>query len=77
MASPISNLRILDRSAAARELDLASELFHRINRIIPQDQSVLTCRGDFFPVWAADCLVRVDRLGNSNHPGKRRFVISY
>ena len=25
-----------------RELDLASELFHRINRIIPQDQVVLT-----------------------------------
>ena len=77
MAGSIPNLRLLDHSTETKELDLASELFHRINRIIPQDQSVLTCRGDFFPVWAADCLVRVDRLGNSNHPGKRRFVISY
>jgi predicted transcriptional regulator len=28
-------------SVSARELDLASELFHRINRIIPQDQKLL------------------------------------
>ena len=42
MASPILNVRLLDHSPASRELDLASELFHRINRIIPQDQSVLT-----------------------------------
>jgi len=42
MAASTPNLRLLDHSAAARELDLASELFHRINRIIPQDQSVLT-----------------------------------
>ena len=42
MAEPIPNLRLLDQSSAARELDLVSELFHRINRIIPQDQSVLT-----------------------------------
>lgn len=37
-----SKLRLLDQSTASRELDLASELFHRINRIIPQDQIVLT-----------------------------------
>ena len=37
-----SKLRLLDQFTASRELDLASELFHRINRIIPQDQSVLT-----------------------------------
>jgi predicted transcriptional regulator len=36
------NLRLLDQSATATELDLASELFHRINRIIPRDQTVLT-----------------------------------
>ena len=41
MAAPIPNLRLLDHSAAAKELDLASELFHRINRIIPQDQVLL------------------------------------
>jgi len=34
MAASIPNLRLLDRSGAARELDLASELFHRINRIM-------------------------------------------
>jgi predicted transcriptional regulator len=42
MAVSIANLQVLDKSQAARELDLASELFHRINRVIPQDQSVLT-----------------------------------
>jgi predicted transcriptional regulator len=42
MPSSIGNLRVLDNSPVARELDLASELFHRINRIIPEDQVVLT-----------------------------------
>jgi hypothetical protein len=42
MAASITNLRLLDRSPAAREFDLASELFHRINRIIPEDQKVLS-----------------------------------
>ena len=42
MAQTIPNLRVLDRSSAAKDLDLASELFHRINRIIPEDQLVLT-----------------------------------
>jgi predicted transcriptional regulator len=42
MAASIPNLRILDHSAAVKELNLASEVFHRINRVIPQDQSVLT-----------------------------------
>ena len=42
MVSTKPNLAILDRSAASKELDLASELFHRINRVIPVDQSILT-----------------------------------
>jgi predicted transcriptional regulator len=42
MASSIPNLRILDQSSVAKELDLASELFHRVNRVIPQNQSLLT-----------------------------------
>src|SRR5437660_12407098 len=42
MAASVPNLRVLDDSAVAKELDLASELFHRINRIIPQNQSLLT-----------------------------------
>ena len=41
MSDSISKLRLLDKSSIARELDLVSELFHRINRIIPQNQSVL------------------------------------
>jgi len=40
--TPIPNLRVLDRSAVAKELDIASELFHRINRIIPPNQELLT-----------------------------------
>lgn len=51
MAASIPNLRVLDRSSAVRELDLASELFHRINRIIPQDQELL--------VIPPDCLRRL------------------
>jgi predicted transcriptional regulator len=42
MATANPNLRLLDQSAVAKELDLASELFHRLNRIIPPDQTVLT-----------------------------------
>jgi predicted transcriptional regulator len=41
MADASRKLSLLDGSAAARELDLASELFHRINRIIPQHQKLL------------------------------------
>lgn len=44
------NLRLLEHSAAAKELDLSSELFHRINRVIPQDQVLLTV--------PPDCLAR-------------------
>jgi predicted transcriptional regulator len=46
MASSILNVRILENSTSAKELDLASELFHRINRIIPENQSVLKVRPD-------------------------------
>jgi CBS-domain-containing membrane protein len=42
MPASLPNLRVLGQSATARELDLVSELFHRINRIIPQDQEILT-----------------------------------
>ncbi len=44
MPGSIPNLQLLDGSAAARELDLASELFHRINRVIPPNQKLLTVR---------------------------------
>ncbi|MFA6244705.1 MAG: CBS domain-containing protein [Candidatus Hydrogenedentales bacterium] len=42
MGVPIENLRLLDHPPATRELDLASKLFHQINRIIPPNQKVLT-----------------------------------
>jgi hypothetical protein len=41
MADSVPNLKLLDRSALTDELDLASELFHRINRIIPENQELL------------------------------------
>lgn len=50
MAASLTNLRLLDHSAETRELNLVSELFHQINRIIPQDQTVLTV--------PPNCLVR-------------------
>lgn len=50
MDSSIPNLRLLDKSSSKEELDLVSEVFHRVNRIIPPDQSVLTI--------APGCLVR-------------------
>lgn len=39
--SPAPDLRILDATASSG-LDLATDLFHRINRIIPSEQRVLT-----------------------------------
>jgi len=50
MVASLTNLRLLDHSAETKEFTLASELFHRINRIIPQDQTVLTV--------PPNCLVR-------------------
>jgi predicted transcriptional regulator len=46
MATPVPNLRVLDRFPVAKEWDLVSELFHRINRIIPETQSLLTIPPD-------------------------------
>ena len=42
MTTATQNLGILDRDNISKELDLVSELFHRINRIIPENQNVLT-----------------------------------
>src|SRR5262245_35076590 len=38
----VPDLRVLDDLSATNLLDLASELFHRINRVIPPDQRLLT-----------------------------------
>ena len=65
MDASFPNLRLLDHSAATRELDLASELFHRINRIIPQDQVVLSvppnCR-------VRDAIALMQKHGSSQMP---------
>ncbi len=42
MTIPVPNIRLLDNPTMAKELDLASELFHRVNRVIPQNQKPLT-----------------------------------
>ena len=41
MSASVINLDVLGRSSILRELDLVSELFHRINRIIPENQKLL------------------------------------
>jgi predicted transcriptional regulator len=46
----VPKLQVLDSSGVAKDLDLASELFHRINRVIPPNQRVL--------VVPPTCLVR-------------------
>ncbi len=57
MVAPLANLRLLGHSPETRELNLASELFHRINRIIPQDQTLLTVPPNC-PVREAVALMR-------------------
>lgn len=42
MVATVLNLNVLDRSNLSRELDLVSELFHRINRVLPLNQELLT-----------------------------------
>ena len=39
---PSLQIHVLDESSVSRELDLVSELFHRINRIIPENQVLFT-----------------------------------
>jgi predicted transcriptional regulator len=65
MAASISNLRPLGHSAEVRELDLASKLFHRINRIIPEDQAVLTIPPNFL---VRDAVALMQKHGYSQLP---------
>jgi hypothetical protein len=37
MSTPTIQLHVLDEANVTRGLDLVSELFHRINRIIPEN----------------------------------------
>jgi predicted transcriptional regulator len=42
LTGTIPNIDVLDQAPLPRELDLVSEVFHRINRALPPDQSLLT-----------------------------------
>lgn len=42
MTLPATHLKVLDEIEISSELELVSELFHRINRIIPENQTLLT-----------------------------------
>lgn len=42
VGSTVLNFAILDDSEVTRDLDLAAELYHRINRVIPKSQSILS-----------------------------------
>ena len=57
MADSNENPELLDQSSAAKELDIASEIFHQINRVIPEDQKILTIPPDC-PVRKAVELMR-------------------
>jgi predicted transcriptional regulator len=46
VVATVLNLAVLDRSPFAREFDLVSELFHRINRVLPIDQAPLKVQPD-------------------------------
>ena len=65
MDTNVPKLRLLDRSALDEALDLASELFHRINRIIPPNQELPTvpptCR-------VRDAIARMLKHGYSQIP---------
>jgi predicted transcriptional regulator len=65
MASSITNLQILDHSSAAKELDLATELFHRINRVISPDRKVLTIAPD---TLVPDAIALMTEYGYSQVP---------
>lgn len=58
-------LEVLD-AVSVKELDLASELFHRINRVIPRDQKLLTV--------PPDCLVR-DAIAQMNQYGYSQLPV--
>jgi predicted transcriptional regulator len=46
MSTPTLQLYVLDETTVSKELDLVSELFHRINRIIPENQHLVTVSPD-------------------------------
>jgi predicted transcriptional regulator len=71
-------LRILDERTVSPELDLVSELFHRINRIIPENQHLLTISPQ---TTASEALALMQKHGFSQVPvvdgGEVLGVFSY
>ncbi len=74
MTASVPNLRLLDRPTMAEELDLASQLFHRINRIISENQELLivppTCR-------VRDAIDLMRKHGYSRCPSFRTQRVSF
>lgn len=58
-------LEILDQVDFSSELELVSELFHRINRIIPEDQNLLTLEPNEL---VRNAIARMRRSGYSQIP---------
>ncbi len=65
MTEPSGHLRVLDEPSVSRELDLVSELFHRINRIIPATQRLLVLSPD---TTARDAIAQLRQHGYSQAP---------
>jgi len=65
IASALPNLRVLDEMNISRELDSVTELFHRINRIIPENQELLTISPD---KTVRDAIALLRRTGYSQAP---------
>ena len=59
MSAHAPTLSIVDKASISRDLDLVSELFHRINRIIPENQNLITVPPDM-PVRKAIALMRAN-----------------
>ena len=65
VTEPSGHLRVLDEPSVSRELDLVSELFHRINRIIPATQRLLVLSPD---TTARDAIAQLRQHGYSQAP---------
>jgi len=63
--TPTVQLHVLDEACVTRELDLVSELFHRINRIIPENQQLLTVSPE---TLARDAIALLGKHGYSQLP---------
>jgi predicted transcriptional regulator len=78
MSTPTLQLYVLDETTVSRELDLVSELFHRINRIIPENQHLLTVSPE---TTARDAIALLLQHGYSQLPvvtsGEVLGVFSY